>query len=313
MSHLKPEELSAFLDGELDARRTRRVEEHMGTCARCAQELAELRAVDGFLKDQPAPPLSPEDARVFAPQVAARITERATRGIPRRLEARRRWLTLPRLLPIASGVLAVLLLVVVGMRLRPLVERRALPESKLSAAPEAAKPKVESTTVAAARPARQAAPVPPEGEQDRMPGARPLDEVAARSGGAVGTATDELHHAPEPPPGVARVRAEETRREAYDLSVIRENEAVEPVLIAAAKPIFRLEALRQKKRVEVKALVDTSGRVQQVIFVTSSGDSALDRAAEEAVARYRYLPAHQAGRPIPAWVLVPVNFTPSPE
>ncbi len=52
--------LSAYLDDELDPARGRQVAAHLATCARCARELAQLRAGDAALAGLPSPPRSPD-------------------------------------------------------------------------------------------------------------------------------------------------------------------------------------------------------------------------------------------------------------
>ena len=52
--------LSAYLDGELDPARRRRVEEHLATCAFCTRELAHLQAGDEALAGLQSPPGAPD-------------------------------------------------------------------------------------------------------------------------------------------------------------------------------------------------------------------------------------------------------------
>ena len=58
----------------------------------------------------------------------------------------------------------------------------------------------------------------------------------------------------------------------------------------------------------VRVLVSLEGRPQQISLQTSSGFKRLDEAALEAIKRWKFLPAKQAGRPVTAWVEVPFNF-----
>ena len=44
-NHLSTERIQAFLDGDVPSRERRRVEEHLGSCARCAEELATWRVL----------------------------------------------------------------------------------------------------------------------------------------------------------------------------------------------------------------------------------------------------------------------------
>ncbi len=66
------DQLSAYIDGELDASAAERLERHLAECGRCGQEMEQLRATVAALQELPAvePPrsftLSPE--RVAAPR-----------------------------------------------------------------------------------------------------------------------------------------------------------------------------------------------------------------------------------------------------
>jgi hypothetical protein len=67
------EELSAWIDGQLPAEAAARVQAHVGGCARCAAELAALRAVVGHVRglvDVPAPDLAAGVRRELARQPA---------------------------------------------------------------------------------------------------------------------------------------------------------------------------------------------------------------------------------------------------
>jgi protein TonB len=61
-------------------------------------------------------------------------------------------------------------------------------------------------------------------------------------------------------------------------------------------------------RVMVRATVGADGRVQSVALHRSSGHGVLDRAALDAVRRWRFRPRTENGNPTPATVEVPVNF-----
>jgi len=65
---------------------------------------------------------------------------------------------------------------------------------------------------------------------------------------------------------------------------------------------------RQEGTVYLRVLVSTSGQASQVLVAGSSGVSSLDEAALRAVRRWRFKPASQDGRPISAWVRVPIRF-----
>lgn len=64
----------------------------------------------------------------------------------------------------------------------------------------------------------------------------------------------------------------------------------------------------QQGRVVLRVLVNATGAAEQLEVRTSSGHAALDGAALEAVRRWRFVPARQGQDPVPAWVLIPLNF-----
>ena len=61
-------------------------------------------------------------------------------------------------------------------------------------------------------------------------------------------------------------------------------------------------------RVLLRVLVDEEGRAKAVEVNTSSGHDMLDQAASEALKKWRFVPAHAAGKPIETWVKVPIEF-----
>ena len=56
--------------------------------------------------------------------------------------------------------------------------------------------------------------------------------------------------------------------------------------------------------------VDARGEPGQVDLVSSSGSRSLDRAASDAVRRWRFAPAMRGGQPVEAAVQVPITFNP---
>ena len=59
--------------------------------------------------------------------------------------------------------------------------------------------------------------------------------------------------------------------------------------------------------------IGPDGTPDQVRLVTSSGNEALDRQAEEAVRGWKFRPATRAGQPVAQGIQVPVTFTPPNE
>lgn len=66
--------------------------------------------------------------------------------------------------------------------------------------------------------------------------------------------------------------------------------------------------LREEGQVTLRVLVSPDGQPAQVELRTSSGSDRLDRAAREAVARWRFVPARRGDTAIESWVLVPIVF-----
>lgn len=61
-------------------------------------------------------------------------------------------------------------------------------------------------------------------------------------------------------------------------------------------------------RVLLRVLVDDQGRSKQVEINSSSGSDALDRAAAEAIRRWRFHPARYGDQPVESWLRIPIEF-----
>jgi protein TonB len=70
----------------------------------------------------------------------------------------------------------------------------------------------------------------------------------------------------------------------------------------------RAVLLGQQGQVIVRAAIDPKGTPEEVVVWTSSGFPLLDKAAVDAVRRWRFVPARRGGAAVAAWVQVPVNF-----
>ena len=66
--------------------------------------------------------------------------------------------------------------------------------------------------------------------------------------------------------------------------------------------------LREEGQVTLRVLVSPDGQPAQVELRSSSGSERLDRAARDAVARWRFVPARRGDTAIESWVLVPIVF-----
>jgi protein TonB len=75
-------------------------------------------------------------------------------------------------------------------------------------------------------------------------------------------------------------------------------------------PIYPPRCLRMgiEGTVRVRVLVGENGRPQEVTIGKSSGESALDESAMEAVRQWRFEPARRNGKPVRAWAIIPVEF-----
>ena len=75
-------------------------------------------------------------------------------------------------------------------------------------------------------------------------------------------------------------------------------------------PIYPPRCLRMgiEGTVRVRVLVGEDGRPQEVTLGKSSGESALDQAAMDAVRFWRFEPARHNGVPVRAWAVVPIEF-----
>ncbi|MEN3351920.1 MAG: periplasmic protein TonB [Betaproteobacteria bacterium] len=65
---------------------------------------------------------------------------------------------------------------------------------------------------------------------------------------------------------------------------------------------------REHGKVLLRVYVSAAGSAERVELGTSSGYRLLDLAAKDAVEKWRFLPARQAGQPVGAWVIVPIVF-----
>jgi protein TonB len=92
--------------------------------------------------------------------------------------------------------------------------------------------------------------------------------------------------------------------------------------VAVTAPIFNAAYLRnpppvypaQSKRrneagkVFLRVYVSADGAAEKIELQTSSGWPRLDQAAQDTVRNWRFVPAKQGDKAVPAWVIVPINF-----
>ncbi|CAI8813408.1 energy transducer TonB [Methylocaldum szegediense] len=128
-----------------------------------------------------------------------------------------------------------------------------------------------------------------------------------------------VHHATAaqtPPPPEASTETAPTSRAAASA---RSEPAPAPVTpphfnvayLRKPAPVYPALSRRQREqgKVVLRVLVNAAGSAETVSVHTSSGFGRLDAAALEAVKQWKFVPARQGDRPVPAWVLVPISFT----
>lgn len=93
-------------------------------------------------------------------------------------------------------------------------------------------------------------------------------------------------------------------------SAVVESGPIAPGYGKVGRIAYPREALkrRQEGKVTLRVLVGIDGVPQQVDIETSSGSIYLDRAARDAVAKWRFTPGMRNGVPYATWGLVPVDF-----
>ncbi len=72
---------------------------------------------------------------------------------------------------------------------------------------------------------------------------------------------------------------------------------------------FSARRRREEGTVQLKVFVNAAGMPEKIELHRSSGSPGLDQAAQDAVRRWRFVPARQGDTPVAAWVIVPIKFT----
>jgi protein TonB len=77
------------------------------------------------------------------------------------------------------------------------------------------------------------------------------------------------------------------------------------------KPIYPPSSRRmgESGRVYLRVRVGEDGSALEVVLKTSSGSPRLDQSAQDAVIRWKFVPARNGTNPVTSWVVVPVDFT----
>jgi periplasmic protein TonB len=158
------------------------------------------------------------------------------------------------------------------------------------------------------------APRPPELEAsvtDPVPTEPPAEVESPKPVAPAHRLPKELHEASAVPDALALPPAPAKKSAAASSHEKKESKAITP-----PEPEERPEARYPEDAaaegvtgaVRLKVVVGRGGQVADAQVMRSSGDNRLDRAAESAVRRWRYRPAHVEGRNVPAVDYVEVEF-----
>lgn len=166
--------------------------------------------------------------------------------------------------------------------------------------------RVGDTPPTASAPGYEPLPAPLPADADDRSGLEPTPPSAqAESEPSEGDLPHLVETAPPPPPPSAPTEAPEPPAGAL----------VQPRPIAGSTPAPRYprRALRRgdSGTVLVRAQIGPDGVPTSVDVAQGSGSRDLDRAAVDAVERWRFHPATQDGRPTVGTVVVPISFEPS--
>lgn len=181
--------------------------------------------------------------------------------------------------------------------------------SWLSPAPEvAAVPLTVALIEAAPQPVATPRPIPvrqqptptprPTPRPIAPPTTAPLMTTAATSSGPSNAPTAPAEASPPAAPAAQAAPAPVTPAR-FDADYLQNPAPAYPALS---------RRLREEGRVVLRVLVDASGRATQMEIRQSSSFPRLDDAAQEAVRRWKFIPARQGQDTVSAWVLVPIVF-----
>lgn len=188
------------------------------------------------------------------------------------------------------------------------------PEPK--AEPKADPPQVSEPAPEPRKNIDEPAPAPPAAEEKPAPDKAP----ALPQYSSVFDSVDTPSRAPLIPEGIAALsskaeRAPEAAGAATDPEMPPGRETA---AVTEARPLYRENPPPDYPRIArhrgyqgtviLEVLVDATGRVRQVKTAETSGHAVLDRAAEAAVATWRFEPGRRGDDPMQMWVKVPVRF-----
>lgn len=291
-----------------------------------------------YSQQSPSQPASPSQPDPVARVAAAPGPAHAEAGGGQPHTARRAPLNL-RGSPVRRALLAVL---VAGVHLAGLAtlahlgsRQPSAPEivpiqvALLEAAP-AARPAAEPPPVPASAPTpaptappppevRRPEPPPPPRPAPSKPAPRPQAKPAVKAPTPVTESPTALRApaeaaaaaAPEAPPAAPAPPAPTAAAAPAAPAAVALTEArFDAAYLNNPRPAYPMlsRRLREEGQVMLRVLVSADGQASRVELRTSSGSERLDRAAQEAVARWRFVPARRGEVAVEAWVLVPIVF-----
>lgn len=224
-------------------------------------------------------------------------------------------------LRLSLGVLAAVLLVHLGVLMAILT----LPDKPSSYSaptplyvrliePPAVRPEVIAPAETAARPPAPSKPTPPVLATPAAPTPARVEVVRA----------DPLRPAPQPVPApVAAPPSANPVAAPAPIASDAPTPAPAPAPLPVTQPRFNADYLDNPKppypslsrrmgeegEVRLRVQVDANGNAQQVELYRSSGFPRLDQTALDTVRQWRFVPARQGDQPVPAWVIVPIQFS----
>lgn len=171
---------------------------------------------------------------------------------------------------------------------------KALPTPPVAAPTKPATPRTEPKAPARPAPMPQAitdntpAPNPPAGSLAETPPAAPT-AMATTSPVPLAAA-----HSPPAPPAPPRM----------------ETPSSDAAYLNNPKPAYPAASKRmgEQGKVVLRVLIGADGLPQKIELSQSSGFDRLDRAAQDAVGRWKFVPGKRNGVPEAMWNLVPINF-----
>jgi len=162
---------------------------------------------------------------------------------------------------------------------------------------------------------RRPEPPPPPKPVPRKPAPKPLAKQPAPVTESPTALSAAAEAAPEPAPAPAPAPALAPAPAPAPAPTAAAPAAVTAARFDAAylnnpRPAYPMlsRRLREEGQVMLRVLVSPEGQPARIELRTSSGSERLDRAAQDAVARWRFVPARRGDLPVEAWVLVPIVF-----